>query len=58
VTPAQAAVFEDALSGVRAGRDGGFAYVVGVDRADQADELRANGAHIVVKELDELLEDK
>ena len=30
--PAQAAVFEDALAGVAAGRAGGFGYVVGVDR--------------------------
>ncbi|EWC63926.1 Beta-phosphoglucomutase [Actinokineospora spheciospongiae] len=58
VTPAQAAVFEDALSGVRAGRAGEFAYVVGVNRADQADELRAEGADVVVDELDELLEGK
>ena len=38
--PAQAAVFEDALAGVAAGRAGGFGYVVGVDRVGQADELR------------------
>ncbi|WP_156758681.1 beta-phosphoglucomutase family hydrolase [Actinokineospora pegani] len=54
--PEQAAVFEDALAGVRAGRDGAFGYVVGVDRAGQADALRDNGADIVVTELDELLE--
>lgn len=56
VPPAQAAVFEDALAGVRAGRAGGFGYVVGVDRAGQADQLRAHGADVVVEELDELLE--
>ena len=37
VAPSQAAVFEDALAGVAAGRAGGFACVVGVNRADQAD---------------------
>jgi HAD superfamily hydrolase (TIGR01509 family) len=51
-----AAVFEDALAGVAAGRAGGFGYVVGVDRVGQADELRAHGADIVVKDLAELLD--
>lgn len=55
--PADAAVFEDALAGVESGVAGGFAYVVGVDRAGQADALRAAGAHRVVRELDELLEE-
>lgn len=54
VTPAQAAVFEDALAGVQAGREGGFGVVVGVDRVGQADALAANGASIVVKDLSEL----
>src|SRR5918911_3602968 len=40
VEPMQAAVFEDALAGVEAGRAGGFAIVVGVDRVGQADALR------------------
>jgi beta-phosphoglucomutase-like phosphatase (HAD superfamily) len=48
-------VFEDALSGVQAGRAGGFGYVVGVDRVGQADALRAHGASTVVQDLDELL---
>jgi beta-phosphoglucomutase family hydrolase len=56
VEPAQAAVFEDALAGVEAGRAGGFGYVVGVDRTDHADELREHGADIVVQDLAELLE--
>ena len=54
--PAQAAVFEDALAGVEAGRAGGFALVVGVDRVGQAGELRARGADVVVRDLSELLE--
>lgn len=57
VEPEQAAVFEDAQSGVQAGRAGGFGYVVGVDRADQAEQLRAHGADIVVGDLAELLEE-
>ncbi|GAB3947570.1 hypothetical protein GCM10027614_43060 [Micromonospora vulcania] len=56
VDPAQAAVFEDALSGVAAGRAGGFGYVIGVDRVGQADELRAQGADVVVDDLADLLE--
>lgn len=55
VSPAEAAVFEDALSGVAAGRAGHFGFVVGVDRAGQADQLRRNGADIVVTDLGELL---
>jgi beta-phosphoglucomutase family hydrolase len=55
VTPAEAAVFEDAVAGVEAGRAGGFAYVVGVDRVGHADELRERGADIVVTDLTELL---
>lgn len=53
--PAQAAVFEDALAGVAAGRAGHFGLVVGVDRVGQADSLRRNGADVVVGDLSELL---
>jgi beta-phosphoglucomutase family hydrolase len=52
----EAAVFEDALAGVEAGRAGGFKCVVGVDRVGQADALREHGADVVVKDLAELLE--
>ena len=55
VQPSEAAVFEDALAGVSAGRAGGFGYVVGVDRVGQADALREHGADIVVLDLAELL---
>jgi len=54
--PPAAAVFEDALAGVAAGRAGGFGCVVGVDRAGQADELRRHGADVVVTDLAELLD--
>jgi beta-phosphoglucomutase family hydrolase len=53
--PKQAAVFEDALSGVEAGRAGDFGVVIGVDRVGQADALREHGADRVVQDLDELL---
>jgi beta-phosphoglucomutase family hydrolase len=55
VTPAEAAVFEDALSGVAAGRAGNFGCVIGVDRVGQADELRSHGADVVVTDLGDLL---
>jgi beta-phosphoglucomutase family hydrolase len=55
VDPAQAAVFEDALAGVEAGRAGRFGIVVGVDRVGQADALSEHGADIVVSDLSELL---
>lgn len=54
--PQAAAVFEDALAGVAAGRAGGFGYVVGVDRAGQAEALKTHGADIVVEDLAELLD--
>jgi beta-phosphoglucomutase family hydrolase len=53
--PAAAAVFEDALAGVEAGRAGKFGFVVGVDRVGQAAALRAHGADTVVRDLSELL---
>jgi HAD superfamily hydrolase (TIGR01509 family) len=54
VEPARAAVFEDALAGMDAGRAGNFGYVVGVDRVGQTDALYAHGADVVVKDLAEL----
>ncbi|MGJ5755763.1 HAD superfamily hydrolase (TIGR01509 family)/beta-phosphoglucomutase family hydrolase [Streptomyces puniciscabiei] len=56
--PGQAAVFEDALAGVEAGRAGRFGVVVGVDRVGQAEQLRAHGADVVVRDLAELLEER
>jgi len=58
VEPSEAAVFEDALAGVEAGRAGSFGFVVGVDRVGQADALRAHGADTVVSDLAELLDDR
>ncbi|MCP9211855.1 HAD family hydrolase [Streptomyces cucumeris] len=54
--PGAAAVFEDALAGMEAGRAGRFGQVIGVDRVGQADALRRHGADIVVQDLAELLE--
>lgn len=55
VEPAEAAVFEDALVGVQAGRAGRFGRVIGVDRVGQRDALSEHGADLVVDDLDELL---
>jgi beta-phosphoglucomutase family hydrolase len=56
VAKEEAAVFEDALAGVEAGRAGAFGVVVGVDRLGHADALRTHGADVVVADLSELLE--
>ena len=55
VAPERAAVFEDAIAGVQAGRAGGFGFVVGVARAGDAQALRDAGADIVVGDLADLL---
>jgi len=54
---AEAAVFEDAIAGVEAGRAGNFARVVGVDRVGQAADLASHGADVVVADLAELLDE-
>jgi beta-phosphoglucomutase family hydrolase len=55
VDPKRAVVVEDAISGVQAGRDGGFGLVIGVARKGDSEELRKHGADLVVKDLGELL---
>lgn len=52
--PEQCVVFEDAVSGVEAGRAGGFGLVVGVDRGAGPGVLEAAGADVVVTDLGEL----
>jgi alpha,alpha-trehalase len=55
VTPDHAVVFEDAISGVEAGKRGGFT-VVGVDESGRAEALREHGADLVVSHLGEVAE--
>jgi HAD superfamily hydrolase (TIGR01509 family) len=55
--PDEAAVFEDAIVGVQAGRAGNFALVVGVDRVGHAQALLEHGADVVVTDLVQLLID-
>jgi beta-phosphoglucomutase-like phosphatase (HAD superfamily) len=54
VPAGRALVIEDAVSGVEAGRGGGFGLVVGVDRGGNRDALAAHGADLVVADLGEL----
>lgn len=56
LTPAQCVVVEDATSGVEAGRNGAFGLVIGVDRGAGADALLEHGADVVVRDLDELVD--
>jgi beta-phosphoglucomutase family hydrolase len=53
--PDRAVVFEDAVSGVAAGRAGGFGLVVGVDRGAGVEALTEHGADLVVADLQELV---
>ena len=47
-------IIEDASSGVAAGKAGNFGLVVGIARQNNHKELKANGADIVVSDLEEL----
>jgi beta-phosphoglucomutase family hydrolase len=54
VTYDRAVVVEDAVSGVQAGRKGNFGLVLGLAREENEKELYANGADIVVKDIEEI----
>lgn len=58
VTPGRAVVVEDAVSGVAAGKAGGFGLVIGIDHHGDAQQLMDNGADIVVNDLAEILENE
>jgi len=53
-SPERAVVVEDAVSGVSAGRAGGFGLVIGVARGEDPEVLRESGADIVVHDLAEI----
>ena len=55
VVPGRAIVVEDAVAGVQAGRAGGFALVIGVDRGDNREALGNGGADVVIEDLGALL---
>ncbi|MCA9400456.1 MAG: beta-phosphoglucomutase family hydrolase [Candidatus Omnitrophica bacterium] len=50
--PAKSIVVEDAVSGVQAGKNGGFGLVIGIAREGNSDELKANGADVVIEDFD------
>lgn len=54
VDPRRAAVIEDAVSGVQAGKAGEFGLVIGVSRGGQPQLLEQSGADIVVSDLSDL----
>lgn len=56
VNPATSVAVEDAISGVRSASAGGFGLVIGVDRGVGASALTEAGAHIVVSDLEELIQ--
>ena len=58
VSPGSAIVIEDAQSGVEAGKAGGFALVIGIDRSGQNTGLKSHGADIVVSDLSEIVGEK
>ncbi|MDX1541457.1 MAG: beta-phosphoglucomutase family hydrolase, partial [Geminicoccaceae bacterium] len=58
VPPDAAAVIEDATAGVAAGRHGGFALVIGVDRGGNRQALVEHGADLVVDDLANLILDQ
>jgi len=55
VVASEGMVLEDALAGVQAGHRGGFGLVIGVDRGNQAADLKVQGAHVVVSDLRDAL---
>lgn len=54
VAPARAAIVEDAISGVQAGRNGGFGVVIGVVHDGNTEALMENGATVVIDRLTEI----
>ena len=51
VRPQRCVVVENSAAGVAAGRDGGFALVIGIDGTGRADELARHGADVVLADL-------
>ena len=54
VSPENSIVVEDAVSGVQAGSKGNFGLTLGIAREDNVEELRKNGADVVVEDLEEV----
>jgi len=54
VQPGRSVVVESEPAGVAAGRAGGFALVIGLDRTGRPEDLLTAGANVVVTRLDEI----
>jgi HAD superfamily hydrolase (TIGR01509 family) len=54
VDPNKSIVIEDATSGVQAGKNGNFGLVLGLAREDNIEALKANGADIVLEDMEEI----
>jgi alpha,alpha-trehalase len=52
--PAKSVIVEDAISGVQAGRNGGFGLVIGLARKDNETALLENGADVAMKDISEI----
>lgn len=50
--PSESIVVEDAVSGVQAGRNGGFGLVIGLARENNEDDLKNNGADVVIADFE------
>jgi len=53
--PSESVVVEDAVSGVQAGKNGKFTLVIGVARENNEDELKNNGADIVINNFEGIM---
>lgn len=49
--PGRSVVVEDAVSGVQAGVNGGFGLVIGVARENNEEDLKTNGADVVITDF-------
>jgi len=54
IPPEQSMLVEDAQSGVKAGRNGHFGLVIGIDRGNNRDALTKGGAHIVIDDFEDV----
>jgi trehalose 6-phosphate phosphatase len=55
VKPDRSVVFEDAISGIQAGKQGGFGCVVGVARKNNSSSLKKEGADAVIKDFSQIV---
>ncbi len=56
VAPERSIVVEDAVTGIAAGKEGGYGFVLGIDRGGNAAALAAHGADAIVGDLSATIE--